>query len=55
MLRQKTYGGSGIDVLTSIAVRWDGSFVTAGRTDSNDGDITGNHGKSDAWVLSVKP
>jgi hypothetical protein len=55
MLKQKTYGGSNTDVLNTIATRWDGSFVTAGWTDSNDGDVSGNKGKSDAWVLSVKP
>jgi hypothetical protein len=51
---QKTFGGSDIDVLNTIAARWDGSYITGGWTSSSDGDATGNHGMGDAWVLSKK-
>jgi hypothetical protein len=51
---QKTFGGSDIDVLNTIAARWDGSYITGGWTSSNDEDVTGNHGFGDAWVLSKK-
>jgi hypothetical protein len=51
---QKNFGGTDIDVLNTIAARWDGSYITGGWTNSNDADATGNHGFADAWVLSEK-
>ena len=53
-LWQETFGGMDIDVLNTIAARWDGSYITGGWTSSTDGDATGNHGFADAWVLSKK-
>jgi hypothetical protein len=54
ILWQKTMGGSGIDGANSLLQRWDGSFVIAGSTDSNDGDVKGNQGLNDAWVFTVR-
>lgn len=50
---QKTFGGSAYDGAYSIASTKDGGYVFAGYTYSNDGDIIGNHGNSDAWVVKL--
>lgn len=50
---QKTFGGSASDGANSVAATKDGGFVIAGYTYSNDGDIVGNHGNSDAWIIKL--
>lgn len=50
---QKTLGGSGFDNAYSIQQTTDGGYIVAGSTDSNDGDITGNHGQEDIWVVKL--
>ena len=49
---QQCYGGNNYDAGYSILKTNIGYLLFCG-TDSNDGDIAGNHGKSDYWVLSV--
>lgn len=51
---QKALGGSMDDNASSILTRADGSYVMAGVTYSNDGDMSGNHGNSDFWLLTIK-
>ncbi len=50
---QKTLGGNDLDILNSVQQTNDGGFVAAGSTISNDGDVTGNHGGYDAWVIKL--
>ncbi|MBX2925047.1 MAG: hypothetical protein KF746_22790 [Chitinophagaceae bacterium] len=50
---QKSLGGSGTDVATSIQQANDGGYVVAGYTSSNNGDVSGNHGGSDFWVVKL--
>lgn len=50
---QKCYGGSGDDELYSFIQTADGGYLISGRTNSNDGDVTGNHGSYDAWVVKI--
>lgn len=50
---QKTYGGSGKDTATSIDQTADGGYIVAGYTESNNGDVTGNHGTADFWILKL--
>jgi hypothetical protein len=50
---QKTFGGTKSDIATSIQQTTDGGYIVAGETESNDGDVTGNHGSSDSWVLKL--
>jgi hypothetical protein len=50
---QKTYGGSADDVSMSLAAASDGGYLLIGGTNSNDGDVSGNHGGGDAWVVKV--
>jgi len=50
---KKTYGGSSTDYAYSIISSADGGFVFCGATSSNDGDIAGSHGGTDAWVVKL--
>lgn len=51
---KKNYGGSGTDYLLSLDKTTDGSIVFAGATDTNNnGDVSGNHGGGDWWVVKL--
>jgi hypothetical protein len=50
---QKTFGGSADEDGEFIMELPNGDFVVGGFTDSNDGDVVGNHGGEDMWVLRV--
>lgn len=50
---QKCLGGSVDDGAYSIQQTIDGGFVVGGYTWSNDGDASGNHGNTDAWIVKL--
>ncbi len=50
---QKSFGGSGYESIQNVQQTANGSYIIAGDTFSNDGDITENKGTSDAWLLKV--
>lgn len=50
---QKSYGGSGREQCYSIQQTTDGGYITAGWANSLDGDVTGNHGSYDYWVVKT--
>lgn len=50
---QKSYGGSGIDRANSVRQTSDGGYIIAGGTESNNGDVSGNHGGSDFWIIKT--
>ncbi|UFH54688.1 hypothetical protein [Spirosoma sp. KNUC1025] len=50
---QKTLGGTGNDVANAVTRAADGNYIVAGTTSSNDGDVTGNHGSDDMWVIKL--
>lgn len=50
---QKALGGTGEDVARSIIRTFDSGYILIGYTGSNDGDVTGNHGAWDAWVVKL--
>jgi len=52
---QKSYGGSMSDIPSQIIPTKDGGFCIAGTSSSPDGDIIGNHGASDFWVVKTVP
>ncbi len=52
---QKCLGGSGYDYGASIQLTGDSGYIVTGYTESNDGDISGNHGVNDAWVVKLGP
>jgi hypothetical protein len=51
------FGGTADDVGYDILQTSDGGYMVAGWTDSNDGDVSGNHStySSDVWVLKLSP
>lgn len=50
---QKSLGGSNTDIATSIQQTNDGGYIVAGYSNSNDGDVSGNHGLMDVWVVKL--
>jgi hypothetical protein len=50
---QRTVGGTHYDVFQGVTPTQDGGYLAVGRTDSNDGDVSGNHGGHDAWMVKV--
>ncbi|WP_158629479.1 T9SS type A sorting domain-containing protein [Flavobacterium microcysteis] len=50
---QKSLGGSGNDYANSVQQTADGGYIVAGYTSSNDGDVSGNHGGDDIWVVKL--
>jgi hypothetical protein len=49
----KTFGGSKLDNFSAFAPTSDGAYIVTGFTESNDGDISGNHGMRDAWAFKI--
>ena len=49
----KMYGGSNHDMAYAFAASTDGGYFVAGQSFSNDGDVGGNHGGSDCWVIKI--
>ncbi|MGC4128035.1 MAG: T9SS type A sorting domain-containing protein [Bergeyella sp.] len=50
---KKALGGNGEDRANAIQCTSDGGYIVAGYSDSTNGDITGNHGQYDAWVIKL--
>jgi hypothetical protein len=51
---QKSYGSSANEMGFAIANAIDGSgYVLAGSTSGNNGDVTGNKGGTDAWIVKI--
>ncbi len=50
---QKCFGGSNPDVVQAIHQLPGGGYILVGTTASGDGDVIGNHGGSDMWVLRL--
>ncbi len=48
-----TYGGSDYDNISQVKPTNDGDFIMLGNTESNDGDVNGNHGAGDYWVVKI--
>jgi gliding motility-associated-like protein len=53
MLWQKTAGGTEDDEAYSVKATPDGGCIVGGSSFSNNGDVTGNHGKADMWVIKL--
>ena len=50
---QKSLGGTGYDYAYSIQQTIDGGYIVAGESNSNDGDVSDNHGEMDFWVVKL--
>jgi hypothetical protein len=53
ILWEKNYGGSGNESAYTIKQTEDLGYIFAGATTSNSGDVTGNHGGYDIWVVKI--
>ncbi len=49
----KTYGGSDDESAAHITKTNDGGYLLSGYTSSNDGDVSGNEGFQDYWIVKV--
>ncbi|MEO8085832.1 MAG: T9SS type A sorting domain-containing protein [Bacteroidota bacterium] len=52
---QQSLGGSSYDAATKIFMANDGGYLLVGTTNSNNGNVSGNHGLSDVWVVKLDP
>lgn len=50
---QKALGGSDTEEGYDIVPTQDGGYIGCGRSSSNDGDVTGNHGGADCWIVKL--
>ncbi len=50
---QKALGGSSFDYAKSVQQTSDGGFVACGKTNSNNGLVSGNRGDEDYWVVKL--
>ncbi len=50
---QKALGSSGWDNARSVELTADGGYMVAGQAGLNDGDVSGNHGGLDFWVVKL--
>ncbi len=50
---EKFYGGNGEDVASSIHQTVDGGYIATGYSNSTNGEVTGNHGEFDYWVIKI--
>jgi hypothetical protein len=50
---QKCLGGTVYEEAGSVRQTTDGGYIIAGTTGSQNGDVSGNHGNTDAWVVKV--
>ena len=50
---QNSLGGAGLDGAFSIQQTFDGGYVVSGTSYSNNGDVSGNHGSSDFWIVKL--
>ena len=50
---QKSLGGTGLDLAYSVQQTTDGGYIVTGWSNSINGDVTGNHGNGDYWVVKI--
>ncbi|HSD14744.1 MAG TPA: T9SS type A sorting domain-containing protein [Flavobacterium sp.] len=50
---QKLFGSSEGEAVYSIQQTKDGGYILAGETEGNNGDVTGNHGALDIWIVKL--
>ncbi|MEA1884848.1 MAG: hypothetical protein U9N62_10070, partial [Thermotogota bacterium] len=50
----ENYGGSATEIGSSLIETTDSDYFLGGNTYSNDGDVSGNNGFSDGWVLQLR-
>jgi hypothetical protein len=53
LIWEKVLGGTSTEIPESIQPTSDGGYIVAGRSISNDWDVSGNHGSLDCWVVKI--
>jgi Secretion system C-terminal sorting domain len=53
ILWQKSLGGSGDETGNYIQQTFDSGYIVSGHTNSTDGQVTGNHGDYDHWIVKL--
>ncbi len=53
ILWEENLGGSDIDWSESTLQTNDGGYIIAGRSNSDDGDVGGNNGENDYWIVKL--
>lgn len=53
ILWQNNYGGSNHESAFDVLMNPAGNLLFCGYTQSNDGDVSGNHGGGDAWLIEI--
>ena len=53
LISENCYGGSSNDAFFAITATTDNGYIAIGNTSSTDGDVSGNNGSGDAWVVKV--
>jgi hypothetical protein len=53
LLWQRCLGGTGQEIAYDVKQTNEGGYVVTGYTYSNDGDVIGNHGADDFWVVKL--
>jgi len=49
----RALGGTGTDFMTGVAPASDGGAMLSGFVISNNGDVSGNHGQNDGWLVHI--
>jgi hypothetical protein len=52
---QQRFGGGGNDIPTSMFKTANGDYYISGFTYSNNGNVSGNHGLDDFWIMKLRP
>lgn len=52
---QEAYGGSSAESFTNAFQTSDGGYILGAMTSSDDGDVVGNHGDGDYWMVKLGP
>jgi len=61
LIKERCYGGSKsestleLGMSEGIMIDKNGDILFVGETNSNDGDVSGNHGDYDGWIVKVDP
>ncbi|MFK7772521.1 MAG: T9SS type A sorting domain-containing protein [Saprospiraceae bacterium] len=50
---EKSYGGSQFDLAISMHPTLDGGYIISGKSSSDDGDVGGNLGSDDFWIIKI--
>jgi len=54
LIWENNFGGSNNELARSVYPTPDNGFIVGGETESNDQDVTGNHGDKDGWLLKIQ-